>query len=244
MIFDKILDRFKNKDNCVSFVDEVSFFKERYRLWKMVSTLLFFVCSGLSVAILGMAYFTINKIEETKYILAPGITELTDAYPGVVTYRYIEGIFTHVAEKLGTWDSDSFGDNMDILYRFLFTPQLALIQKENLRINKFEERIKNKKVLSVFNIDKERSSFEWCGKSQVPCGVVVGTESVYQDGYPYKKEDVAYFMVGTSTIPNRTEHTFAIKIARIVRTTEGHAKTLLEAAKKGEFPSEDVSDIN
>jgi len=244
MNFSKVIERFKSKETSISFTDEITFFKERYRLWQMTSMVLGLVSTIVSIALVVLVFFTINKIEDTKYILAPGITELTDAYPGLVTRGYTEGIFIHAAEKLGTWSSDSFKENMDNLYHFFFTPQLTLIQKENIRLNKFEERIKTKKILSIFHVDRDRSVFDWCGKVQIPCGVVVGKESIYQDGYPYKTEDVAYFMAGTATIPNRTENAFAIKIARIVRTTEGHAKTLLEAAKKGELPGENVNDLN
>jgi len=239
-----MLDDVLNDGMESQYLDSLVAAQTQTRLWRSLATLTGGVAGILALALCMTSYQMVanidkvsEKIDKTKYILVPGLTQWTDVYPGTVSEDYISGLFKHIAIKMATWNYFNYEQNMADLYKLFFSPELTVRHQENLRLTKSLEKIASNKITSMFKIDEIMSEYRICEKLKAVCGYTSGTEYLYNDGQIYRQNKMAFFMLGEVVRPEKIKP-YAITITRLHRSTAEHARTLLKAAIEGSLPNE------
>lgn len=226
------------------YLDTVVAAKMQTRLWRSLAIVSASVAGILAISLALTSYQVVKnidkvsaKLDKTRYILVPGLTQWTDVYPGTVSEDYISGLFKHIAIKMATWNYFNYEQNMADLYKLFFSPELTVRHKENLRLTKSLEKIASNKITSMFKIDEIMSEYRICEKLRAVCGYTSGTEYLYNDGQIYRQNKIAFFMIGEVVRPEKIKP-YAITITRLHRSSVDHARTLLKAAMEGSLPNE------
>jgi len=102
--------------------------------------------------------------------------------------------------------------------------------------------IHERKAVSVFTINREKSVYKWCEAIDAACGFVVGHEKIDQGINPWKEGDIAYFMIASQKIPTHQNGYFTLTVTRLIRCESiEQCQIYLDGAEKGKVLSNSFS---
>jgi len=217
------------------------------RIWRIVSySLLVFVVIS-SVLLVVFAYLAYGGIRNERVILVPGLqNKVVVPASSYISKNFVKGIVSKVVSLQEQWTYESIQDQFDELSKFYYTDGLGNLTNANLISTDRFNYVREKKMISTFKIDYEKSEFDFCEKIQSLCAFVVGTRKLYINHNEILSEKkVFYFLLGDGVYPTE-DHPFAVKISRIKIGEEGedgaeeNVRTLFLMSKEGKKIGESV----
>ena len=220
------------------YLDELTGAKATARLWRSVATWTSGACLPLALLVVCLVLWNIKNADRTKVVLSPAVQRFEVATLDQVTDSYIRSAFEHVAERNSSWTFETIEENYQDLFTHYYSNDLVTRTKANLSQSGRFEQARQNKMVSTYKIDHDRSEYTWCEALNLACGLVVGQQTLYIEGnQPFRSETLAYLIFSESIYPTKT-NPFALRITRLAIGDYEPLKKALEAAKKGEFPSE------
>ena len=230
------------------YIDNLSgLFAENQR-WKTISILLVFVLFVSIFVNLFESFYFMNKYKSVQYFAGWEVSpsgksiEPGQIFPDRVSNTYIQNQFEAVAYKMSSWSYLNYEDSMKDLFQFYFSPNLITEQQVNIQQNGIVPEIRERKAVSIFTINREKSTYKWCEAIDAACGYVVGHEKITQGLSPWKENDIAYFMIANQKIPKQQNGFFTLTITRLIRCESvDQCEIYLDGAEKGKITQNSVS---
>ena len=206
----------------MKYLDQLAEKAHRESVWRLVAFGLMGLSSVLAISLTVASLRLVDAADRTKYILAPGVSDLTVTRPGEFTSAYIEEIFRYVTEKANSWTYKTLSGNYKILYEQFYSHDLVERTRANLDLQNYFEDAADRKLVSLWEIDPSKSEYHWCDKvagrsarTGVSCGIVTGTRTLYADhNVPVSTKEMSYLIYASSKPPT-PKNLFAAEISRI-----------------------------
>ena len=203
--------------------------------------LLVLLCASMTNnTLISRNYMALDKkiedaVERGRIILTPIVQGRVNIERGsIVSDGYIKGMAKEVINKLEAWTYESIEDNYSELFREYYDHSLIVKTKADVDSSRLYDTTRQKKMVSLWKMDPEKSEFTWCNAIQRACAIVTGTTKTYiAHNQPYKTEERAYFILAQDIHPNEHKNNYALLVTRLVYGNREELKQLMEAAKSG-----------
>lgn len=227
----------------INWNDQLFLERTKKNAWMIVSGSMLIVILALSWTLIKQQDEIERKSRSQRLVLVPAIDrKMVIPAEAHLDDKYIEANMRRVIELNEQWTWESIEGNYKELFENHYSHALQNLTEANLLATGRIDFIKEKRMVSTFKIDREKSVFGWCEKLKRSCSIISGERSLYIEGnMPYQKKRVAYFILGEGIYPD-AHNPYAVRISRLVlNETERayeEALNLYEQAKSGDIDAQ------
>jgi hypothetical protein len=224
----------------VVFKDELT----KYRFLARVVVPVLIASFVLHLAELGLAGWLFANNRRLQESRAERLVLVPIAGPGPITVEGKNGqldssyILDAAIKAVGlqeNWSWLNIRGNYTELYTYHASKEFENFHRVNVEQTQFPEKVEANRMVSTFQIDRNKSRAEWCPKLNAACAIVSGRRYVFINGnVPLSDTAVAYFIISNVVYPTK-EQPNALRIHRQVVIDKGDdpaqtAEPMLSAA--------------
>ena len=233
--------------NEIKWTNKLLMVESEKKLWKKISQGSFFLITLLIITLSFISYHYFSKANTQRLLLvAPslGVGPIEVESDASITDHIAKTVSKKIVDLNENWTYESLEENFKELFQYYYDKNLTELTQSNLLSSDRLNYVKKNKMISVFNIDWERSKVAWCSHLKRSCSLIVGSRKIFINNNDlHKEKEVAYLIFSQAIFPTlENPHAIRVKRLKVDDYSQEPYRNLLkqyESAMRGVLPNDE-----